>query len=99
MRKASLVVEPGGTSVMATECSEGVPAGNPYEQLLYSEPTLRDLNAKICSPGFSHAEQCQAQIQAILCDKADIHLHSALSDETVRKCHLTPCRDIGELVR
>jgi nickel-dependent lactate racemase len=50
------------------------------------------------SPGFIRPEQWQAQIQAIVQRKANVLVHSSLSDEAVRAAHLTPCHDISATV-
>ena len=52
------------------------------------------LLARLAAPGFLHAEQWQSQIQALIQRRAEIHLHCALPDETVRAAHLIPCADI-----
>jgi nickel-dependent lactate racemase len=66
--------------------------------LLRSAPSPEALLRQIESPGFLQAEQWQVQIQALIQRKAQVLVHSALSDETVRAAHLTPCHDIGRAV-
>jgi nickel-dependent lactate racemase len=53
----------------------------------------------LASPGFVKPEQWQAQIQALIQRKARVYIHSSLDDDTVRKAHLEPCRDISALAR
>lgn len=50
-------------------------------------------------PGFVRPEQWQAQIQALIQRRAEVLLYSSLPDEIVRRCFLTPCRDIEKAVR
>lgn len=53
----------------------------------------------LATPGFVRPEQWQAQIQALIQRRAEVQIHSGLSDETVRACHLTPCHDISRAVK
>ncbi|HSI12650.1 MAG TPA: nickel-dependent lactate racemase [Chthoniobacter sp.] len=99
MRAAELIVRDGGLIIMAAECSEGVPTGSPHDRLLRSVPDGEALLSKLAEPGFTFAEQWAGQIQALIQRRAEIQLHSALDDATVRAAHLIPCRDIGASVR
>jgi nickel-dependent lactate racemase len=93
------IVKPGGTLIIATECREGVPAGSPCDVLLRSVSGPEVLLARLNTPGFSHPEQWQAQIQALIQQKAEVLVHSSVPDDTLRAVHLRPCRDIGATVR
>jgi nickel-dependent lactate racemase len=93
------ILKAGGTLIIAAECREGVPAGSPYDKLLKSASEPEELLARIDSPGFSHPEQWQAQIQARIQGQAEVLVHSSIPDETLRAAHLNPCRDIGAAVR
>jgi nickel-dependent lactate racemase len=53
----------------------------------------------LSTPGFVRPEQWQAQIQALIQRRAQVWLHSSLSDDVVRRAFLTPCRDIAAAVR
>ena len=103
MSAGARVVKEGGTLILAAECREGVPADSPLDKLLRSASTIEDVLAMLNSPGFIRPEQWQAQIQAIVQRKANVLVHSSLTDEVVRAAHLTPCHDISatvtELVR
>ncbi|EDY16276.1 conserved hypothetical protein [Chthoniobacter flavus Ellin428] len=99
MRAAELVVRDGGLIIMAAECREGIPAGSPHDQLIRSVPDGEALLAKLAEPGFTFAEQWAGQIQALIQRRAEIQLHSALDEDTVRAAHLIPCRDIAGTVR
>jgi nickel-dependent lactate racemase len=98
MAAGARILKPGGTLILACECREGVPPGSPCDRLLRSAPSPEALLRQIESPGFLQAEQWQVQIQALIQRKAQVLVHSALSDETVRAAHLTPCHDIGRAV-
>jgi nickel-dependent lactate racemase len=98
MAAAARILKPGGLIVLACECSEGVPAGSPFDTLLRSAKDGHDVLRMLAEPGFVRAEQWQAQIQSLISARARILLHSKLSDDAVRAAHLTPCQDILEAV-
>lgn len=98
MSAGARVVKPGGTLILAAECSEGVPTGSPMDQLLRSAPSPEEILTMLATPGFVRPEQWQAQIQSLIQRKATVLIHSSLSDEVIRAAHLTPCRDIGATV-
>ena len=98
MSAAARILKPGGLLILAAECSEGIPAGSPFDKLLRESSGADDILRKLAEPGFVRAEQWQAQIQSLITKRARILLHSRLSDADVRAAHLTPCRDIGKAV-
>lgn len=96
---AARIVKPGGAILLACECSEGVPAGSPFEQLLRSATTPNDLLARLATSPEVLPEQWQVQIQVQIQQHARVWLHSRLPDDTVRACHLNPCHDATAWVR
>jgi nickel-dependent lactate racemase len=98
MSAGARVIKPGGTLIIACECSEGVPADSSFDQLLRSANSPAEILSLLASPGFQRPEQWQAQIQAIIQRNADVLLYSSLSDDVVRKAHLAPCHDIAGTV-
>jgi len=104
MAAAARILKPGGLLILAAECSEGIPGGSPFDQLLRSSSGAEDILEKLAQPGFVRAEQWQAQIQSLISKRARILLYSSLCEEDVRAAHLKPCPDIsaaveGEVVR
>jgi nickel-dependent lactate racemase len=99
MTAGARIVKPGGTIILACECCDGLPANCSYEHILRSASGPEHLLAMITSPGFEHAEQWQAQLQALVQRKANVLLYSSLQDEVVRSVHLTPCHDISAAIR
>ena len=99
MRAADLIVRDGGTVIIAAECSEGVPAGSPHDKLLRSVGNGEELLEKLNAPGFVWPEQWQGHIQSLIQRRAEIQIHTAMDDATVRAAHLVPCRDISAAVR
>jgi len=98
MSAAARIVQERGTIILACECREGVPTGSPLDQLLRSAAGSEEILAMLATPGFVRPEQWQAQIQALIQRKASVLVYSSLPEETVRACHLTPCRDISATV-
>jgi nickel-dependent lactate racemase len=89
------IVKPGGTLILACECSEGVPPGSSCERILHSASSAEGLLELLSRPGPTRPEQWQAQIMALAILKAKILLYSSLAAPTVRAVHLEPCADIA----
>jgi len=98
MSAAARIVKPGGLIILAAECREGVPAGSPMDQLMRRVDGPEGILALLAQPGFSHAEQWQPHIQALIQRRAEVRVHSALPEETLRAMHLRGCPDIAAAV-
>lgn len=99
MRAADLVTRPGGAIIIATRCEEGIPAYGKYGELLRGAANPEELLKKINSPGFLELDSWQAQIQALIQQKAKVYVKSdGLSVEQVREAHLFPCENIEDTV-
>jgi nickel-dependent lactate racemase len=85
--------------ILAAECSEGVPAGSPFDRLLREGGSPEEILTLLATPGFVRPEQWQAQIQSLIQRRARVQLHSSMPVEVLRAAHLTPCPDIGAAVR
>jgi lactate racemase len=94
MSAAARIVKPGGLIILAAECREGVPAGSPMDKLLRQVSSPEAMLSLLAQPGFSHPEQWQSHIQALIQKKAEVQVYSSLPEEALRAVHLTPCRDI-----
>jgi len=97
MSAGARILKPGGTLIMACECSDGVPNGSSFDRLLRTASDPEEVLSRLAS-GSVQPDQWQAQIQALLQRKARILLHSSLSDDQVRAAHLVPCSDIQSTV-
>jgi nickel-dependent lactate racemase len=96
---AAQVVKQGGVIVCASECSDGIPNHGSYARVLAGAQTPADLLDAIKSPGYSQADQWQAQVQAQVQMKSRVAVRSdCLTDEQLRSCHLEPCPNIEGLV-
>jgi nickel-dependent lactate racemase len=95
MSAAARIVQEKGTIILACECREGVPAQSPLDKLLRSAGSAEEILTLLASPGFVRPEQWQAQIQALIQRRAEVLVHSSLSEPVIRAAHLVPCPDIG----
>ncbi len=93
------VLREGGLLILSCECREGVPAGSAFERLLRESAGPQDVLARLATPGFRRPEQWQAQILALVQQRARVLVHSTIPDEDLRASHVEPCHDIGTAVR
>jgi nickel-dependent lactate racemase len=99
MSAASQVVKEGGSIIIAADCWDGIPDHGEYGQLLREAESLGDLLETIRAPGFQRQDMWQAQIQALICLKADVYVYSHnLSAAQIEGALLKPCRDIEAAV-
>jgi nickel-dependent lactate racemase len=95
MSAAAQVVRQGGAIIAASECWDGVPEHGMYGCLLREAGSPQELLDKITTPGFQELDQWQAQIQALIQQKAEVYVHSArLTEEQVRSALFLPSASI-----
>jgi len=92
------ILKPGGTLILACECIEGLPANSPMDQFFQMVRSPEEILAMLATPGFRRPEQWQAQIQALIQKRAEVHLYSSLPEDLVRRALLNHCPDISELI-
>ncbi|MCL4180681.1 MAG: nickel-dependent lactate racemase [Verrucomicrobia bacterium] len=98
MSAGARILRDRGTLILACECREGVPAGSHLDRLLRDASSPEEILTLLDTPGFVRPEQWQAQIQALIQRRAEVLVYSSLTDDVIRACHLTPCRDIAAAV-
>ncbi len=99
MSAASQVVKDGGSIIIGADCWDGIPAHGEYGKLLLEADNIESLLETVRSPGFSRQDIWQAQIQALICQKADVYFYSEnLTDGQIRGALLKPCRSIEATV-
>ena len=95
MSAAANVVREGGSIVMAADCWDGIPEHGEYAKLLHEAGDLETLLKTIRTPGFERQDQWEAQIQALICQKAEVYFYSEnLTDKQIVSALLKPCRSI-----
>ncbi len=99
MSAASRIVKQGGTIIMASECSDGVPAEGNFGRLLRSGKSPSQLLENIHGQTRTIQDQWQVQILARILMKSAVYLYSTLPESEVLAAHLRHVRDIAGLVR
>jgi nickel-dependent lactate racemase len=99
MSAAARIVRKGGTIIIASECSDGVPNGSPYERLLKHSDSFEALFRYITDPTREEPEQWQVIVQMVIQRRAEVLVYSGLPDEKVLAAKLVPCHDIAHAVR
>ncbi len=94
MAAAAQIVRQGGAVLLVSECSDGLPSHGNFKDILKMAKTPQELLQLIQSPGFSRHDQWEAQKQAVVQCKAEVYLHSSLSEETTRQAMLLPAQDL-----
>jgi len=101
MSAAARVVKQGGAIIIATECSDGIPDHGSFGKLLSTAKDTGSLLTSIRNSSRAIDDQWQAQILAMIAEKAEIHVHcSGLTSEQLARVKLKPCPSIeAELER
>jgi lactate racemase len=95
MSAAAQVVKTGGDIIIAAECWDGLPTHGQFAHLLREAKSHQDLYERIMTPGFRSQDQWQAQVQAKIQMKANVHVYArGLSDEELRDAKVIACRSI-----
>ena len=100
MAAAERIVRDGGTVIVAAECSDGVPAGSPYAELLAQASSVPALVERFAGRVQTAAEQWQVQVQARIQSRARVLVHAGgVSDAELSRALLEPAGDIGAAVQ
>ena len=98
MSAAQKIVKKGGTIIIASECSDGLPNHGNYASILQMANTPQGLLDLINDPEFKIFDQWQVQKQAVIQVWADVYVYSMLTDEQVKLAMLKPTKDISGLL-
>src|SRR5690625_405239 len=99
MSAAEKIVKEGGTIIIASECSDGLPDYGNYSKIFELAETPEELLQLINDPTFEMFDQWQVQKQAVIQLWADVYVYSKLTDEQVKGAMLKPTQDINETVK
>jgi nickel-dependent lactate racemase len=100
MSAAAQIVKPGGAIVVASECSDGLPAHGQYRALLRHAAGPDDFLNRLASSDFAAHDQWQVQVQAQIQRRARVLVHAdGLSAEQVRQAWFEPVEDVGACVQ
>ncbi len=99
MSAAAGIVKKGGAIIVAADCCDGIPEHGEYKRLLFESADPAALLRRIRAGDCPCQDAWQAHIQALVCEKADVHLFSHnLTDQQITRAMLKPCRDIAATV-
>lgn len=99
MSAAAQIVRPGGSIVLAAECSDGVPEHGGYGQLLRDASGPDAFLERLATQTHTSHDQWQVQIQAKIVRKARVFVKaSGVSDEQLRGAWLEPIDDVSAFV-
>ncbi len=94
---AAQIVRPGGDIIIAAECWDGIPDHGEYRRLLWEAESPRELLETVTAPGFRCHDQWEAQVQAQIQRRANVHVYAdGLTDDELRRALVIPCRAIEE---
>jgi nickel-dependent lactate racemase len=99
MSAAAQIVKPGGSIVVASECSDGLPAHGGYKDLLRQADGPNAFLARLAEPDFSVHDQWQVQVQAQIQRKAQVFVKAdGLTAEQITAAWLQPIDDVAACV-
>ncbi len=96
---AAQIVKPGGSIVVASQCSDGLPAHGGYGELLQRGRDPDTFLAQLFAPGFSVHDQWQVQVQAQIQRKARVFVKAdGLTPDQLRAAWFEPIDDVAACV-
>jgi nickel-dependent lactate racemase len=99
MSAAAQIVKPGGSIVVASECSDGLPAHGGYKDLLRRGVSPDTFLEQLFAPGFSVHDQWQVQVQAQIQRKAHVFVKAdGLTAAQLREAWFDPIDDVAACV-
>jgi lactate racemase len=99
MSAAAQVVRDGGAIVMASECSDGLPAHGRYGELLRQAAEPEAFLRRLAGPRRAEHDQWQVQVQAQIQRRARVLVHArGLTPEQLRAAWLEPAGDVSACV-
>ena len=90
------IVRPGGTILVASECSDGLPDHGRYRALLASHPGPAEYLRALASGEVRTHDQWQVQKQALVLERARVMVHtSGLDSDAIRAAWFEPVEDLA----
>lgn len=96
MSAAHKIVKKGGTIIVASECSDGLPSHGNYSKIFDMAKSPQELLNLINSPDFKMFDQWQVQKQAVIQVWADVYVYSKLTDQQVKGAMLKSSHNIEQ---
>jgi nickel-dependent lactate racemase len=99
MKAAARIVRPGGSIVMAAECSDGIPEQSAFARLVQQGGHPQGVLDLVHTPGFNAPDQWQAQILALVCRRAAVYLYAdGVTAQQAEMMLLNPIEDVSACV-
>jgi lactate racemase len=96
MSAGAQIVKPGGAIVVASECSDGLPAHGSYKDLLRQAAGPAAFLRYLETTSNAHHDQWQVQVQALIQTKARVLVHAGgLSANELRSAWFEPVDDVA----
>ncbi len=92
------IVEPGGTIVLVSECSDGFPSHGNFAKFFREGLTPGALLDDLRARQRAVLDQWQAQTLANVASRAEIAIYSAIPDGALQTCFMTPVADVQSAV-
>jgi nickel-dependent lactate racemase len=92
------IAEPGGTVLIASECSDGLPNHGNFRALMHAGQSPHDILQNIVDLPEEILDQWQVQVYAYLMRKYDVQIFCAMDPAAVRACKLQPVADLQAAV-
>ncbi|MGI6611058.1 MAG: nickel-dependent lactate racemase [Limnochordia bacterium] len=100
MSAAARIVRPGGAIVMAAECSDGIPGHGAFGEIVKEAASAKGVLELVHSAGYCRPDQWQAQVLALVLQKAQVHLFSeGITPAQAQKMLLEPVSDLEATIR
>src|SRR5207253_4451211 len=100
MSAAAQIVKAGGSIVIASECSDGLPDHGGYRQLLRQADGPEAFLAQLAQPGVAVHDQWQVQVQALIQRRARVFVKAAgLTPEQLRTAWFESVDEVGACAR
>jgi lactate racemase len=96
MSAAHKIVKKGGTIIIASECSDGLPSHGNYSKIFELADSPQALLDLISDSNFKMFDQWQVQKQAVTQVWAEVYVYSMLTDEQVVGAMLKPTHYIEQ---
>jgi len=96
---AAQIVKDGGAIIAVADCWDGIPDHGEYAGLLLEAESPESLLKTIRRRDFLRQDTWQAQVHALICQKADVYFHSHnLSDGQIEAAFFKPCSNVEETI-
>jgi len=95
---AALIVEKGGTIIVASECINGIPEDGNFAEIMSSRPDLDALMKMLSDPEFTKMDRWQAQKLGNILKKAEVLVYSSLDAGSIQKCQMTKIDNIQSTI-